>query len=623
MQLILAIAFILRELSIVHASARLSVDDASARSCDAREDAAAEKSDRSLMQVRRQLEKTSQPNITGLVPTPPNLTGLADWDEDLQGDAARNQPSTNASSNETGWNSGVNSTDEAMKEAAVAGALGFPGKGMDSETPLTVPDESIKGNNALFSVHSLAIAIVLPASGIYLLSLLLASFLGSSDYTSFIPDSVNIIGAAILLGLLVRKMIAYGLIDFHDFTLVNSTVLNLFLLPIIIFNSGWSLNKGNFMSQFEHIHIFAIFGTVISTFVIGGLSYLLGSYGWHHVSDFRSNLIFGALISAVDPVATLATYSKLGLPEKQPLLNTLVFGESVINDAVAIVIFDVVNEGWDDLSVGNAIGQVSKLLFGSLILGVGVAAIMLWLMKKARLKGDALHEILFLHMTAYCIFALAESVYLSGIIAGLFGGMLMGVYGPRHFTKDGAKLATEYLEIAGVSADTWVFILCGTSTALLNKADGVLFGIIGVVLCLVGRAVSVPACAAACNFMKRYQGSAGHAKHITWQIQFMMWHGGLRGGIALVLALEVNAEWCNNKGAILNATFLIICTLLLVLGSTTEFLLRHLGMEGDEGSAEATGSLWDDDGAGARFCARIDPLIRPMLVGHDEDFKEG
>jgi sodium/hydrogen exchanger 8 len=513
------------------------------------------------------------------------------------------------------------------KDPALAGAVGLPGKGMDSETPLTVPDESIKGNTAVFSVHSLAIAIVLPASSIYLLSILLASFLGSSEFTSFIPDSVNIIGAAMVLGLLVRKMIEYGWVDFHDFTLVNSTVLNLFLLPIIIFNSGYSLNKGNFMSQFEHIHIFAIFGTLISTFVIGFLSYQLGVYGFHKVDDFRTNLIFGALISAVDPVATLATYSKLGLPEKQPLLNTLVFGESVINDAVAIVIFDVVNEGWDDLSVSNAIGQVSKLLFGSLILGVGLAAVMLWLMKKARLKGDALHEILFLHMSGYCIFALAESVYLSGIIAGLFGGMLMGVYGPRHFTKDGAKLATEYLEIAGVSADTWVFILCGTSTALLNKADGVAFGMIGVVLCLIGRAISVPACSAACNFVKRYQSGAGHTKHITWSIQFMMWHGGLRGGIALVLALEVDATWCKNKGAILNATFFIICTLLLLLGSTTEHMLRWLGMEGgaeDDAEAKgAAGSLWDDDGTGAGICARIDPLIRPILVGHDDEFKDG
>jgi NhaP-type Na+/H+ or K+/H+ antiporter len=510
---------------------------------------------------------------------------------------------------------------------AAGAAIGMPNKGIDSDVPLTVPEEGIKGNQGLLSVRGLAAAVVLPASTIYMWSIVVARFLGNSQYLNFIPDSVNIIGAALLLGMLIREAIMMGWLDLHEFTLVNSTVLNLFLLPIIIFSSGWSLNKGNFISQIEHIHVFAILGTLISTFVIGGSSYMLAQYGLHHVTDFRSNLIFGALISAVDPVATLATYAKLGLPKTQPLLHTLVFGESAINDAVAIVIFDVVNEGWDDLSLIHSTGQVSKLLFGSMFIGVIIASLLLVLMRKAGLQGDTAHEILYLHMSAYCIFAFAEAASFSGIIAGLFGGMLMGAYGPKLLTKDGARLANEFLEISGMSADTWVFILCGTSTALLNKQDGVIFGLIGVVLCLVGRAISVPCCATICNFFKRRFFTAPKTI-ITFAHQVMMWHGGLRGGIALVLALEIDATWCAFKGAILNATFLIICVLLLILGSTTEHLLIKLGLQPEGGTNETSegaddkeeeDALWNESLYAAGLCMAIDPYIRPILVGHNEE----
>jgi NhaP-type Na+/H+ or K+/H+ antiporter len=490
---------------------------------------------------------------------------------------------------------------------------------------MTVSEANIKGNEGIVSVHAIANKIVLPASAIFLLIILLSRVFGQSKYLSFLPDSVTIIMASMMLGVGVRKAIQWGYIDFHQFTLINSVVLNLFLLPIIIFNSGWALNKRNFVSQIEHVHIFAVFGTLISTFTVGGLSYILATKGWHKVTDFRSNMVFGALISAVDPVATLSTYAKLGLPETQPLLHTLVFGESAINDAVAIVIFDVVNEGWDDLSLVNSSGKIAKLLGGSLFVGVFVAGLMMFLMKKARLKGDTQHEILFLHMSAYCMFAIAESLHLSGIIAGLFGGMLFGTYGPCLLTKEGNELATEFLEISGMSADTWVFILCGTSTALLNKQDGVLFGMIGVILCLIARGISVPSCSLVCNFIKKNKFGEGKTQMITPAHQIMMWHGGLRGGIALVLALEVDATWCQFKGAILNGTFLIICTLLLMLGSTTELLLKKVGLQPDDddaGKQEPPADMWSEDFYTARVCAAIDPLVRPILVGHEDKHRE-
>merc|ERR1719377_110947 len=105
--------------------------------------------------------------------------------------------------------------------------------------------------------------------------------------------------------MIIKRSVETGYLSMHTFTVVNASLLNLVLLPIIMFNSGWALQKSNFMSQFEYILVFAIFGTLISTFAIGFASWGLAEMNVHVMQDLRSNFVFAALISAVDPVATL------------------------------------------------------------------------------------------------------------------------------------------------------------------------------------------------------------------------------------------------------------------------------------------------------------------------------
>merc|ERR1719473_1431876 len=172
------------------------------------------------------------------------------------------------------------------------------------------------------------------------------------------------------------------MITVHGFTFVNSVMLNLFLLPIIIFQSGWCLRRSDFMSQFEYILVFAILGTLISTFFIAFVSYGLAYLGLHDITDLRSNFAFAALISAVDPVATLSTYHQLGV---EPLLNIMVFGESTINDAVAIVLFNVINEDWHDLDYLNAAWRICVLLFGSMGFGMLVSTVLIFFMRMSKM----------------------------------------------------------------------------------------------------------------------------------------------------------------------------------------------------------------------------------------------
>eukprot|EP00966_Prymnesium_polylepis_P011245 259043-Prymnesium_polylepis.1 len=123
----------------------------------------------------------------------------------------------------------------------------------------------------------------------------------------------------------------------------NEEVFLYALLPPIIFEAGFSLAKGYFFSNLTTILLFAVVGTLLSTIIIGQSCHWAGSAGFFasqgsNALDFRTprdSYLFGALISATDPVATL---SIMGAVNADPIVYTLVFGESVLNDAVAIVV---------------------------------------------------------------------------------------------------------------------------------------------------------------------------------------------------------------------------------------------------------------------------------------------
>lgn len=316
------------------------------------------------------------------------------------------------------------------------------------------------------------------------------------------------------------------------------------------------------------------------------------------MTSVRANFAFASLISATDPVATLTTFTQLHIAERQPLLNTLVFGESFINDAVAIVFFNAFNhnqEPWDELML-----RVVTLLFGSMLLGFFTTAALVLVMRWARLPGHTSPEVLYVFLTPYLVYSLAEALDFSGIIATLFGGIIMRVYGARHLSATGEKRADHLLEIMARLADSGVFIICGTSTALMTSLEGFQYGVLALGLCLAARAAAVLVCTALSNRLKRFNDQSTDDM-ITWRHEFMIWLSGLRGGLGLVLALEIDETWCgaDNKSMILNTTFFLVCSLLLLNGATTEPCLRLLNLVASAEEADHAAAAGQPEGASA------------------------
>ncbi|PRD29444.1 UNVERIFIED_CONTAM: Sodium/hydrogen exchanger 8 [Trichonephila clavipes] len=151
----------------------------------------------------------------------------------------------------------------------------------------------------------------------------------------YLPESVSVVFLGALIGLILKLISNNNLGNWQKEEAFNPTTFFLVLLPPIMYESGYNLHKGNFFQNIGSILVFAIFGTAISAFIIGGGVYLLGMADVAYKLDFTESFAFGSLVSAVDPVATIAIFHALDV---EPVLNMLVFGESILNDAVSIVL---------------------------------------------------------------------------------------------------------------------------------------------------------------------------------------------------------------------------------------------------------------------------------------------
>lgn len=151
----------------------------------------------------------------------------------------------------------------------------------------------------------------------------------------YLPESIVVVFLGALIGLLINLLSDQNIANWKREEVFSPTAFFLVLLPPIIFESGYNLHKGNFFQNIGSILVFAIIGTTISALVIGSGIYILGLADVAYKLNFVESFAFGSLISAVDPVATVAIFHALDV---DPILNMLVFGESILNDAVSIVL---------------------------------------------------------------------------------------------------------------------------------------------------------------------------------------------------------------------------------------------------------------------------------------------
>jgi len=475
-------------------------------------------------------------------------------------------------------------------------------------------------------IHHLAMDVALPFASAIVLSMCIGEVVHHIPWLRAIPHSLVTILVAGSMGFMLRSH--EDRFGADTFSPVCTAVMNLVLLPIIIFQAGWSMKHKDFHNHFPYICIFAVLGTGISTLLIGCIVWFTGSWGWHVISGAREAFAVAALISATDPVAMLAAFT---VKKVEPRLNIMVLGESTINDAVAIAIFHMLNidEPTSYWFFGSALMSTFRLLFASIALGFIGGSLMVVLFRAVKLlaqQEDGGHtvsvdestsfEVVFLVGCAYLINAVAECFHTSGIIACLFGGITMGIYLRPHLSTLAEEHATYYITTAAETADLTVFIMVGVTTALIKSSKGFRFGAYLLLFCIVGRAVTVMFCGGLCNILHRARFGGGFMDFLSMPSLVMLWHAGLRGGIALTLALQLN-DWCEHKAVLVTGTFIVIFAMMVMMGSTIDFMLNLCKIE--QGCSQESMHYKDlhsaaQDGTGAQSWFH-NKVLHPVLVG--------
>lgn len=359
----------------------------------------------------------------------------------------------------------------------------------------------------------------------------------------------------------------------------------LFLLPPIIFQSGFRLQPKPFFSNFGAIVTFAILGTFMASIVTGILVYLGGVMYLMYKLPFVECLMFGALISATDPVTVLSIFQELGTDTN---LYALVFGESVLNDAMAISLYRTMSlvraHTSSEQNFFMIILRFLETFAGSMSSGVAVGFTSALLFKYAGLDIDSLQNLeccLFV-LFPYFSYMLSEGLGLSGIVSILFTGMVMKHYTFSNLSDSSQRFVSAFFHLISSLAETFVFIYMGLDIAMEQHSwSHVGFIFFSILFIGIARAANVFGCAYLVNSLR-----PGDRK-IPVKHQKALWYSGLRGAMAFALALQSVHDLPDGHGqTIFTATIAIVVLTVLLIGGSTGTMLEALEVVGDghEGS---------------------------------------
>lgn len=359
----------------------------------------------------------------------------------------------------------------------------------------------------------------------------------------------------------------------------------LFLLPPIIFYSGFSLHPKPFFSNFGAIITFAILGTFIAAMVTGILVYLGGVFFLMYKLPFQESLLFGAIVSATDPVTVLAIFQELGTDVN---LYALVFGESVLNDAVAISLYrtfvNVRHHSSGSHGIIATVWGFLEIFVGSLSAGVIVALICALLFKYAGLAVNNLQnlECCLVVLFPYFSYMLAESAGLSGIVAILFCGVVMKHYMFPNLSINAQAFTSSFFQLISSLAETFVFIYMGLDIAIEDQSwSHVGFIFFSIIFMVVARAANVFPCAYLVNLIRPL------SRQIPMKHQKALCFSGLRGAMAFALALQSTHDLPEGHGrTIFTATTAIVVLTVLLIGGSTSTMLEALEVTGENNTGE-------------------------------------
>uniref|UniRef100_A0A8C1YJ44 Sodium/hydrogen exchanger n=1 Tax=Cyprinus carpio TaxID=7962 RepID=A0A8C1YJ44_CYPCA len=348
------------------------------------------------------------------------------------------------------------------------------------------------------------------------------------------------------------------------------------LLPPIIFHAGYSLKQRHFFRNLGSILAYAFVGTVVSCFIIGLFMYgcvmLMKQIG-HLGGDFffTDCLFFGAIVSATDPVTVLAIFNELQVDAD---LYALLFGESVLNDAVAVVLSSSIvayqPEGdnthtFEAMAMLKSFGIFLGVFSGSFALGVATGVVTALIsFNFTKLRDFPLLETALFFLMSWSTFLLAEACGFTGVVAVLFCGMTQAHYTFNNLSPESQDRTKQLFELLNFLAENFIFSYMGlTLFTFHNHVFNPIF-IVGAFLAVfLGRAANI--------YPLSFLLNLGRRNKISSNFQHMMMFAGLRGAMTFALSIRDTATYARQM--MFSTTLLVVFfTVWICGGGTTQML---------------------------------------------------
>ena len=354
----------------------------------------------------------------------------------------------------------------------------------------------------------------------------------------------------------------------------DSEIFFYVILPPIIFHAGYSMRKKQFFDNLGSILTFALLGTLISTVIIAAITWLCGQLVSLQLT-FTDTLYFGSIVSATDPVTTLAIFTDLNV---DPMMNSLVLGESLLNDAVAIVLCGAIQDYSALYLKGNpdtfeveaffrTIGNFLIIFLGSIGLGALIGVMTSMLTKFTRIKDYHMLETSLFFLMSYSSYLIAEVCQMSGIVSVLFCGIFQAHYTFHNLSLE-SKLRTQQLfEVLHFLLENFIFSYIGVSMFTFAHHRFVFTFIITAFMAIaVARALNI--------YPLSFVLNLGRKHRIPMNYQHVLWFSGLRGAMAFALAIQNTMT--EARQMFLTTTSLITIVTVIFCGGLTSPLLTLL-----------------------------------------------
>ena len=430
--------------------------------------------------------------------------------------------------------------------------------------------------------------------------MLIASLLSSGASTLSLVGQVEFLILLLIVTLIVallsrRLRVPYtlllvivgflvGILPFITYEHIDPNLILYVFIPALLFEGAWNAEIDRLVADWLPIVLLAIPGMALSLLVVAVVLHFGISLTW------LLALLVGAIIAPTDPVAVIALFQQLGVPDR---LRTLVEGESIFNDGTAGAAYELIlavllptlglaevsgNPSFLNTPALGIAGEVLWLIFGGFLLGIGVGWLVSLLLRRI---DDRLAVITVTVAVAYGMYLLGTALHTSGLLAVVGAGLVMGSYGRKNaMSPRTIEAADDVWEFINYLANSLLFLLLGFELALMHivqSFSGILFGLLGAV---IGRVLMIYVFIPLQDILARWWKHGTPERHSrlprprpvpsAWRPVMVL--SGLRGALSLALVLSLPIE-LEQRRPVADIVYGVILVTLLGQGLTLRVLL--------------------------------------------------